>query len=125
ATFLHQLSPQLAGLAGCETIDRIASGEIPALVIDCSGASPNRAVYRGKGILASRVITDMAERRPAYFAIPTHAPHPNAGILYTLYLMSHEGQDRIVWDHFGADLYDFPDSRARDNEAALIAKGVK
>ncbi len=125
AAFVRQLSPQLAGLAGCESIDRIASGEIPALVIDCSGASPNRAVYRGTGIIASHVISDMAEKRPSYFAIPTHAPHPNAGILYTLYLMSHEGQTRIVWDDFGADLYDFPDSHARESEAALIAKGVK
>lgn len=124
ADFLRKLSPQLAGIAGCESIDRIASGEIPALAIDCSGASPNRAVYRGKNILANHIIADMAERRPTYFAIPSHAPHPNAAILYTLYLMSHEGQERIVWDDFGGDLEAFPDSHARKIVAALTAKGV-
>lgn len=123
--FVRRLSPQLAGLAGCETIDRIASGEIPALAIDCSGAAPYRAAYRGKGILANHIISDMAERRPTYFCIPSHAPHPNAGILYTLYLLSHEGQERIVWDHFGGDLYAFPDSHAREKAQALIDKGVK
>ncbi len=123
--FVRRLSPQLAGLAGCESIDRIASGEIPALAIDCSGAAPYRAAYRGKGILANHIIADMAERRPVYFAVPVHAPHPNAAILYTLYLLSHEGQERIVWDHFGGDLYDFPDSHAREKAQALIDRGVK
>jgi ABC-type Fe3+ transport system substrate-binding protein len=123
--FVRRMSPQLAGIAGCESIDRIASGEIPALVIDCSGAAPNRAAFRGTGVLANHVIGDMAERRPTYFAIPVHAPHPNAAILYTLYLMSHEGQERIVWDDFGGDLYDFPDSHAREKEKALVDKGVK
>jgi hypothetical protein len=123
--FVRALSPQLGGIAGCESIDRIASGEIPALAIDCSGASPNRLVYRGKNILANHIISDMAERRPTYFAIPVHAPHPNAAILYTLYLLSHEGQERVVWDNFGGDLEAFPDSHARQLAAALAAKGVK
>ena len=122
--FVKQMSPQLGGIAGCESIDRIASGEIPALAIDCSGASPNRLVYRGKNILANHIISDMAERRPTYFAIPLHAPHPNAAILYTLYLVSHEGQERVVWDNFGGDLEAFPDSHARQIAAALTAKGV-
>jgi ABC-type Fe3+ transport system substrate-binding protein len=125
AAFVKALSPQLAGLAGCETIDRIASGEIPALAIDCSGASPNRLAYRGKNILANHIISDMAERRPTYFAIPTHAPHANAAILYTLYLLSHEGQERIVWDDFGGDLEAFPDSHAHQTAAALTAQGIK
>lgn len=125
AAFVKQLSPQLAGLAGCESIDRIASGEIPALAIDCSGAAPNRAAYRGKNVIANHIISDMAERRPTYFAIPVHAPHPNAAILYTIYLMSHEGQERIVWDDFGGDLEAFPDSHAHQMAAALVAKGVK
>jgi hypothetical protein len=67
----------------------------------------------------------MAERRPTYFAIPVHAPHPNAAILYTLYLLSHDGQERVVWDDFGGDLEAFADSHARQLSAALAAKGVK
>lgn len=123
--FVREVSGQLGGIAGCESIDRIASGEIPALAIDCSGASPNRLAYRGKNIFANHIISDMAERRPTYFAIPEHTPHPNAAILYTLYLVSHEGQERIVWDDFGGDLEAFPDSHARQTAAALTAKGIK
>ena len=40
--FVRRLSGQIAGLLGCEGEDRIASGEMPALAIDCSGGSQNR-----------------------------------------------------------------------------------
>jgi ABC-type Fe3+ transport system substrate-binding protein len=123
--FMRQFSPQLAGLAGCEATDRIASGEIPALVVDCSGGAVNRLQYRGKGILANHVISDMAQRREDYLAIPVNAPHPNAAILYTLYVMTHDGQEHLVFDLFGDDLYDFPDSHVRQEADALAAKGVK
>jgi len=123
--FVRRLSPQLAGLAGCEATDRIASGEIPALVVDCSGGAVNRLKYRGKGILANHVIRDMAQKREDYLAIPVNAPHPNAAILYTLYVMTHEGQERMVYDLFGDDLYDFPDSHIHREADALAAKGIK
>lgn len=123
--FVRRLSPQLAGLAGCEATDRIASGEIPALVVDCSGGAVNRLKYRGKGILANHVIRDMAQKREDYLAIPVNAAHPNAAILYTLYVMTHEGQEHMVYDLFGDDLYDFPDSHIHREADALAAKGIK
>jgi ABC-type Fe3+ transport system substrate-binding protein len=85
--FVRKLSAQIAGLAGCEATDRIASGELPALAIDCSGSGPNRAQYRAKNVLGNQVIADMAQLRYGYLAIPVHAPHPNAAILYTLYAL--------------------------------------
>ncbi len=123
--FMRQFSAQLAGLAGCEATDRIASGEIPALVVDCSGGAVNRLQYRDKNILANHVIPDMAQKREDYLAIPTNAPHPNAAILYTLYMMTHEGQEHMVFDLFGDDLYDFPDSHVHAQADALAAKGIK
>ncbi len=122
--FVRQFSPQLAGLAGCEATDRIASGEIPALVVDCSGGAVNRRQYRGKGILANHVIRDMAQKREDYLAIPANAPHPNAAILYTLAMLTHDGQERLVFDLFGDDLYDFPDSHVRQEADALAARGM-
>ena len=123
--FVKKLSPQLAGLAGCEATDRIASGEIPALAIDCSGAGPNRLQYRGKDVIANHVIPDMPELRIGYLAIPAHAAHPNAAILYTLYVLSAEGQEKMAYDLIGSDLADFPDSHYHQQVAALTAQGVK
>lgn len=123
--YVRKLSPQLAGLVGCEATDRIATGEIPALAIDCGGGGPNRIQYRGRGVLANHVISDMAEDRYGYLSIPVNAAHPNAGILYALYILSPEGQQRMCWDLGGSDLYAFPDLRGRRDAEALTATGVK
>src|SRR5579875_2500524 len=121
--YVKKLAPQLAGLVGCEATTRIASGEIPALAIDCGGGIPNRIDYRGKGILGNEVLSDMAERRYNYLAIPTHAPHPNAATLFVLYIMSAEGQAKMMWDLMGSDLDDFPDSQMKKEFEAIEARG--
>ena len=122
---VRKLSGQISGLLGCEGEDRIASGEIPALAIDCTGGSQNRLRYRGAGILDTQIIPDMAQRRYAYMTVPAHARHPNAAILYTLYLSSPEGQDKVVWDLYGWDLDTYPGSHAGGKVAELTAKNVK
>lgn len=123
--YVRKFAQQIAGLLFCGGQDRIASGEFQALVIDCAGSWQDTLTYRGKGVLASQVITDMAQRRYAYLTIMKNAPHPNAGILFTLYMLSHDGQEKVMWDYFGQDLDDFPDSHQHQAVEALKAKGVK
>jgi len=67
----------------------------------------------------------MAQRRYAYMTVPAHAPHPNAAILYTLYISSAEGQEKVVWDHYGWDLDNYAGSHAAKRVADVTAKGVK
>jgi len=122
--FVRRLSTQVAGLLGCEGEDRIASGEIPALAIDCSGGAQNRLRFRDKGILDTRIIGDVAQRRYAYMTVPAHAPHPNAAILYALYLSSPEGQEKVVWDYYGQDLDLYPASHSGQRVRDLQAQGV-
>jgi ABC-type Fe3+ transport system substrate-binding protein len=123
--FIAKMSSQIAGLIGCEAEDRIASGETPALVLDCSGGSQNRLRYRGKGILDTHIVSDVAQRRYAYLTVPAHTAHPNAAILYTLYLSSPEGQENVVWDLYGQDLDNYPASHSGKRVKELQAKGVK
>jgi ABC-type Fe3+ transport system substrate-binding protein len=123
--YVKQLAPQLAGLVGCEATTRIASGEIPALAIDCGGGIPNRLDYRGKGILGNEVLSDMAQRRYNYLAVPSHAPHPNAATLFILYIMTAEGQSKMMWDMQGSDLDQFPDSHMKQEFDSLAARGGK
>ena len=123
--YVKQLAPQLAGLVGCEATTRIASGEIPALAIDCGGGIPNRLDYRGKGILGNEVLSDMAQRRYNYLAVPSHAPHPNAATLFILYIMTGEGQSKMMWDIQGSDLDQFPDSHMKQEFDSLAARGGK
>src|SRR6185503_19540057 len=93
--------------AGCEATDRIASGELPALAIDCSGSGPNRQQYRGKNVLGNQVIADMAQ------------------ILYTLYALSSEGQEKLAWDLIGDDLADLPTAHMHQQVEAIRAKGIQ
>src|SRR5262245_25924579 len=123
--FIRKMSGQIAGLLRSDGEDRIAAGETPALVIDCSGGSQNRLRFRGKGILDTHIISDVAQRRYAYMTIPAHTPHPNAAILYTLYLSSPEGQENVVWDYYGWDLDLYPGSQAGKRVQEIEAKGVK
>jgi len=123
--YVRKFAQQIAGLLFCGGQDRIASGEFQALVIDCAGSWQDTLTYRGKGVLAARIITDMAQRRYAYLTIMKNAPHPNAGILFTLYMLSPEGQEKVMWDYFGQDLDDFPDSHMHRAVADLQAKGIK
>ena len=123
--FIRKMSGQISGLIGCEAEDRIASGETPALVLDCMGGSQNRLRYRGKGILDTHIVGDVAQRRYSYLAIPDHAAHPNAAILYTLYLSSPEGQQNVVYDYYGSDLDLYPGSHAERRAKEAQARGVK
>jgi ABC-type Fe3+ transport system substrate-binding protein len=121
--YIKQFVQQIGGLAGCEAFDRIASGEIPAL-FDCTGGAAKRVPYRGAGILDYRIISDMAQKRENYLAIPTNAQHPNAAILFALLMMTREGQETFIYDLYGNDLADFPESRIRAEIEGLTKKGV-
>ena len=123
--FIRQMSGQVSGLIGCEAEDRIASGETPALVLDCMGGSQNRLRYRGKGILDTHIVGDVAQRRYSYVSVPEHATHPNAAILYILYISSPEGQEKVVWDYYGSDLDLYAGSHAEKRVKEAQAKGIK
>lgn len=124
-TFITKFSDQIGGLLFCGGHDRIASGEFDALVVDCSGTWANTLKYRDKGVLAAQIIDDMAQRRYAYLTVLSHAAHPNAGILFTLYMVSHDGQEKVMWDYYGQDLDSYPDSHIGKQVAELKARGVK
>ena len=57
--------------------------------------------------------------------IPANTAHPNAAILYTLYLSSAEGQENVVWDLYGQDLDLYANSHAGEAVKELQGKGVK
>jgi hypothetical protein len=107
----------------CSGTDRIASGEVPALVVDCSGSSPNIARYRG--ILDTKVPRDIAMRRYVYMSIPSNAAHPNAAILAALYLVSPAGQHDVAFTLDGIDDDDYPETWAHQRVAALRQEGAQ
>lgn len=123
ADFVGQFSQNVGGLVDCGATGRIASGEFPALALSCSGSVTHLDTYRD--ILSEVVLHDAAMRRFDYLCIPTHAAHPNAGVLFALYASSPEGQRKILQNLFGESLDSYPDSRTHADIAALEKDGFK
>lgn len=107
--YIRQFATQIGGFVSCGSVDRIASGEVAALALDCGGGWPNTLQYRGKSVIATKIVSDIAELRYSYVTVPTHAAHPNAAILYSLYVVSPSGQQKVMADHNGFDLGEYPD----------------
>lgn len=122
--YVKKFATQIAGFASCGSVDRIASGEIAALVLDCGGGWPNSLQYRGKNLIAATIVSDIAELRYSYITIPTHAAHPDAAILYALYITSPQGQQKVMADYNGFDLGEYPGSHARAIVEGEKAKGT-
>jgi ABC-type Fe3+ transport system substrate-binding protein len=123
--YIKQFAMQISGFASCGSVDRIASGELAALALDCSGGWPNNVKYRGTGLIGAKIVSDIAERRYSYVTIPVHAAHPNAAILYSLYLTSPEGQAKVMADYNGLDLAIYSDSYAKRLVDGERDKGTK
>jgi ABC-type Fe3+ transport system substrate-binding protein len=123
--YVRKLAPQVSGLMRCNSEDRIASGEAPAIALDCVGGAQYTARFRDAHILDSHIVRDAAQRRYYYFFIPSNAKHPNAAILYGLYLSSPEGQRDVMLNLDGNDLDSYPESTNAKRLKALQADGVK
>jgi ABC-type Fe3+ transport system substrate-binding protein len=120
--YIAKLSKQVEGIFSCGGENRIASGEFPIFIMDCAGFGPQMKQF--EGILKLKIIRDNAQRRPYYALIPMNAANPNAAILYVLFMSMDEGQ-QLLWDHWGTDLYEYPDSHRHKELSALEAKGIK
>jgi len=114
---------QITGIVPCGSQERIASGEVAALVFDC--ASTAQTQDRFKNILDLRIVSDAALRRYQYLAIPANARDPNAGILFGLYLSSSEGQAANRDRRHDGDLDAYPDSVPSGALAKAEKEGVK
>jgi ABC-type Fe3+ transport system substrate-binding protein len=123
AAFVKAYSAQVGGLVRCGATEQVASGQIPALAMDCGGNEQNLPKY--KDVLAHNIIRDAAMRRFNYICIPTNAAHPNAGILFALFISSPEGQHDIEYSLYGTDLDTYPDGYSHPVTAALEKDGVK
>jgi len=121
--FVKQYAENIGGLVACAGVDRIASGEIPALALSCSGSEAHLPRYGA--VLAESVLLDIASRRFDYLCVPTNAAHPNAAILFALYASSPEGQMKILHDGFGTELDTYPETPSHQQIVGLEKEGAK
>lgn len=121
--FVTQLSRQITGLIRCGEAERIATGEYIGLVMDCTGQ--DALAWQEKGApLAQLMPLDAAQLRYYYFAIPKHSPRPNAAKLFTVFMMTDEGQ-KLSYDLWKTDLHFMPNSRMSTMVGDYNKQGVK
>jgi ABC-type Fe3+ transport system substrate-binding protein len=121
--YVRKLSKQIRGLIRCGEGERIATGEILALVMDCSGQTALQWQARGAPI-AQMLPVDAAIKRHFYLGVPKNSAHPAAAALYSVFLMTKEGQE-LVWDTWGLDSDLFPESNIRKQVVELEKQGAK
>jgi ABC-type Fe3+ transport system substrate-binding protein len=121
--YVKQLSKQISGLIRCNETERVVSGEFLALIMDCSGADTFE--LKDKGAPVDLMIPlDGAMIRYRYLAIPKNAEHPNAAKLFTIFMMTEEGQ-KLLWEFSRQDLHLFPESNIGRKVRLLEKQGIK
>src|SRR5215475_6864846 len=121
--YVRALSQQITGLIRCGEAERIATGEYLALVMDCTGQDALQ--WKEKGAPLDQMMPlDAAQRRHYYFAVPKNAQHPAAAKLFTLFLLTEEGQ-KLAYDTWKTDLDLFPGSKMGKIVADLEKRNIK
>lgn len=120
--FVNKLSDNISGLIRCGEMERVASGEYLALVMDCTGQSA--LVWKEKGAPIEQMLPlDAAQARYYYLGVPTHATNPAAAKLFVAFMQTPAGQ-KLIYDFWKVDLHLYPESRMAGQVNALKAKGV-
>ncbi len=121
--YVRTLARQIAGVMRCGETERVATGEYLALVMDCTGQ--DALLWQDKGApVAQMMPLDAAQQRYYYFAVPKNAQHPNAAELFTIFLLTPEGQS-LAYDTWKIDLHFMPGSKMGGMVADYQKQGVK
>jgi iron(III) transport system substrate-binding protein len=121
--FVTKLAQNIRGLIRCGEGERIATGEVLALVMDCTSETALQWARRGAPV-AQLLDPEAAIKRQFYLTVPKNSAHPNAAALYTVFMMTKEGQD-IVWDTWRLDSDLIPGSNTNKKVVELEKKGAK
>jgi ABC-type Fe3+ transport system substrate-binding protein len=122
-SYVRALARQIAGVMRCGETERVATGEYLALVMDCTGQ--DALLWQEKGAPVAQLMPlDAGQQRYYYFAVPKNAQHPDAAKLFTLFLLTPEGQ-QLVYDTWKIDLHFMPGSKMGAMIADYQKRGVK
>ena len=120
--YVRKLTSQISGLIRCGDSERIATGEFIALVMDCTGQDAK--IWQERGAPMDQMIPlDAAQQRYYYLSVPKHAKNPNAAKLFSLFMLTKEGQ-RLAYQTWKADLHVYPESQLGKQVRDYIGKGV-
>jgi ABC-type Fe3+ transport system substrate-binding protein len=108
---MNRLKPQIGGFIGCNSLDKIASGEFAMLIFDCGRDATIRYQRRGAP-MGHAVPKEIVRNNVINLGVPTNADHPNVGKLFIAFQHTKVGQ-KLLWTHGAYDLQIYPGSRSK------------
>ncbi len=109
--FVTRLKPQVGGFIGCNSLDKIASGQFAMLIFDCGRDATVRYQRRGAP-MAHAVPKEIVRDNVIDLGVPKNAEHPNVAKLFIVFQHTKEGQD-LLWKHGAYDLEIYPASKSK------------
>jgi len=120
---VRKLAGQMSGAIRCSEIERIATGEFAALVMDCNRTGAD--LWKSRGAPVEHILLeDFAQRRYYYLGVPKNAAHPNLAALYIVFGLTKEGQ-AIYRKYWSNDLDSLPGSMQGKLVKAMQKRGAK
>jgi ABC-type Fe3+ transport system substrate-binding protein len=110
--YVMKLKPQIGGFIGCNSLDKVASGEFAFLIFDCGRDAAVR--YQRVGAPLGHAVPKEAVRDNIIdLGVPANAEHPNVGKLFIAFQHTEEGQ-KLLWKHGAYDLELYPGSTSKE-----------
>jgi iron(III) transport system substrate-binding protein len=119
--FMQQFVTYPGGLIRCGEEQRVASGEFAMLALDC-GRDATDKLQADKAPIDHAVLRDAALINIERLGVPVNSAHPNAALLFILYLSTPEGQD-LHWKLDYLDVHYYPESRQAKRIKEYEARG--
>ena len=108
--YVKRLKPQIGGFIGCNSLDKVASGEFAMLIFDCGRDATLRYERRGAP-LGHAVPKEIIRDNVIDLGVPANAEHPNVGKLFISFLQTKQGQE-LLWKYGAYDLEIYPGSHS-------------
>jgi ABC-type Fe3+ transport system substrate-binding protein len=109
--FVKRLKPQLGGFIGCNSLDKIASGQFAMLIFDCGRDATVRYQRRGAP-MAHAVPKEIVRDNVIDLGVTVNAENPNVAKLFIVFQHTKEGQN-LLWKHGAYDLEIYEGSKSK------------
>ena len=109
--YMKRLKPNIGGFIGCNSLDKIASGQFAMLIFDCGRDATIRYQRRGAP-MAQAVPKEIVRNNVIDLGVTSNADNPNVGKLFIVFQHTKKGQE-LLWKHGAYDLEIYPGSRSK------------
>ena len=118
--YTQRLAKKIGRLFSCNTMERVGSGEFILLIFDC-GHDDALRLLRRVAPLDHATVKDRVRIYIIYFGVPKQAKYSNAGMLFSNFLNTKEGQ-KLQWDLAGHVLYIYAEAHTRVPVQKVVAQ---